>query len=45
MTCNLNIEKISYFIIQELQKIWKLQKTSEINHVLSKMARVNGGGG
>ena len=30
----LNIENISYFIIQEPQKISKFQKTSEITHVL-----------
>ena len=29
-----NIENISYFIIQEPQKILKFQKTSEITHVL-----------
>ena len=34
----LNIENISYFIIQEPQKIWKFQKTSEITHVLWKIA-------
>ena len=30
----LNIENIAYFLIQGPQKIWKLQKTSEITHVL-----------
>ena len=30
----LNIKNIAYFLIQEPQKIWKLQKTSEITHVL-----------
>ena len=30
----LNIKNIAYFLIQEFQKIWKLQKTSEITHVL-----------
>ena len=34
----LNIENISYFIIQEPQKIWKFQKTSEITHLLWKIA-------
>ena len=30
----LNIKNISYFLIQEPQKVWKPQKTSEITHVL-----------
>ena len=30
----LNIKNIPYFLIQEPQKIWKLQKTAEIKHVL-----------
>ena len=30
----LNIKNIAYFLIQEPQKIWKFQKTSEITHVL-----------
>ena len=30
----LNIKNIVYFLIQEAQEIWKLQKTSEITHVL-----------
>ena len=30
----LNIKNIAYFLIQEPKKIWKLQKTSEITHVL-----------
>ena len=27
-------KNIAYFLILESQKIWKLQKTSEITHVL-----------
>ena len=30
----LNIKNIAYFLIQESQKIRKLQKTSEIIHIL-----------
>ena len=30
----LNVKNIAYFLIQEPQKIWKLQKTSGITYVL-----------
>ena len=34
---SLNIENIAYIAIQEPQKIWKLQKTSKITHVLGRV--------